>query len=143
MSKYNEDAATVHEVSKFCWLCGRTQSYRPIWFHGPYYLQIAHIASGGGRAFRVNDRRAVGLLCTICHHLHVSDADRLPTMQVGKHKYPTIDERHTLYLKKAFDPEHYDPEWLASIWIGNVPKPAPPHEFWRKSMLKHTGIALH
>lgn len=138
----NGDAGTVHEATGFCWLCGRTPSLRPEGFHSPYYLQVAHIASGGGRAVRANDRRAVGLLCSLCHLVHVSDSDRLQAMNVGGQDYPTIDERHTIFLKGVMDEEYYDLEYLSTIWIGNLPEPEPPPAFWSSQLYKRTGILL-
>lgn len=126
----------------FCWLSGWTQSFRPADWHGPTKLQIAHIASGAGRAVRVDDRRAVISLSPLCHMLHVSSSDRLKTMTIGKFIYPTIDERHTLYLKKVFDEEYYDEDYLQSIWIGKLPEPERPPERWCKEIFDNQGVLL-
>lgn len=63
-------------------------------------------------------------------------------MLIGNRRFPTIDERHTLYLKQFFDPEFYDTEWLAKIWIGNLPEPTKPDVYWTSQVYKHTGILL-
>lgn len=126
----------------FCWLSGWTPSFRPKNWHGPTALQVAHIASGGGRAVRVDDRRAVISLSPLCHMLHVSNSEGLPEMSINGVVYPTIDERHTLFLKKVFDPEFYDENYLSSIWIGKLPTPEKPPSRWREELLNNQGIFL-
>ena len=126
----------------FCWLSGVTESVRPHNYFGPWKLQIAHIASGGGRAFRTEDRRAVVLLSPIAHDCHVSNSDRLPNKSIGGVLYPTIDERHTLYIKKFFDKEFYDEDYLNSIWIGILPQPERPPEYWCEQLATNQGIFL-
>lgn len=126
----------------FCWLSGWTASYKPKEWDGPTKLQVAHIASGAGKALRADDRRAVIICSPLCHSLHVSNSDRLPNMKIGRVVYPTFDERHSLFLKKVFDPDFYDPEYLQSIWIGKLPTPEPPPQRWCKEMLNNQGILL-
>ncbi len=141
-----EERGDSHQVlrpgRRFCWLSGWTPSYRPTDWHGPTQLQVAHIASGAGKAVRVDDRRAVIVLSPLCHSLHVSNSDKLNKMKIGRYLYPTIDERHSLFLKKMFDPEYYDLEYLQSIWIGKLPTPEPPPERWCKELLNNQGILL-
>ena len=91
---------------------------------------------------RVDDRRAVIVLHPLTHQLHVSDSTRLCNMNISNIVYPTFDERHTLYLKRVFDPEYYDPEFLQSIWIGKLPNPEPPPERWCREILNNQGILL-
>lgn len=126
----------------FCWLSGVTESVRPDGYYGPWKMQIAHIASGGARAVRTHDRRAVVLLSPIAHECHVSDADRLPTKNIGGIDFPTIDERHTLFIKKFFDAEYYDRDYLQSIWIGVLPAAERPPPFWCDQLAKNQGIFL-
>ena len=135
------DARTIKTANKnFCWLSGWGEFQSPIDWYGPWYLQIAHIASGSGVARRVDDRRAVILLSPICHMVHVSNADRHDSMVINGKRYPPIDERHTLYMKRELDPDCYSPEYLAQIWIGRVPEPEKPHDFWCERYLESTGI---
>lgn len=141
MKTPRSDAADVFQPGmRFCWLSGWGWNYRPNGWYGPNGLQIAHIASGGGSAVRVNDRRAVISLSPLAHALHVSDADALPEMDFGGKKYPTIDERHSLYLKEQIDPEYYDLEFLRHYWIGEIPEPEPPPEAWRTLLLDNQGV---
>ena len=127
---------------RFCWLGGDTPSVRPVFWHGPWMLHVAHIASGRGKAVRVDDRRAVTLLSPLAHDVHVSNSDRFKFRVIGGQKIPTIDERHTLYIKQKFDPEYYDPDFLQSIWVGKLPEPEPPCEWWQERMLQNQGITL-
>ena len=143
MDKPRNDSFSVHECGRnFCWISGWNHGFRPKNWHGPWHLQVAHIASGQGRARRVCDRRAVTLLCPLVHDLHVSNSDRFPRKTIGGISYPTIDERHTLWIKQRMDPEYYAPEWLAQYWIGELPQPERPPERWMQELLRHTGIML-
>lgn len=89
-----------------CWYCGRRcgdwQSDKPAWWHGPWTLHRAHVASHPRRA----DRRAVVLLCPICHGL--THGDRYP--QLPDAVAPTLAE--LLWLKRTRDPGWYDRAWL-------------------------------
>lgn len=105
-------------------------------------MEIAHIASGQGRARRVNDRRAVVLLCPLAHRCHVSDSDKYPMLNINGEWLPTIDERHTLFVKKVFDADYYDIDFLKTIWIGNPPEPERPPEYWCEKMYRHQGFML-
>ena len=101
---------------------------------------MAHIASGQGRARRVDDRRAVVVLCPLVHRVHVSDSDAHPEMHVAGQLLPTIDERHTLWVKRAFDPEWYDEEFLSTVWVGNLPEPQRPPEYWMRQLFTNQGV---
>lgn len=125
-----------------CWISGITQSCRPEGWYADWWMQVAHIASGQGAARRVDDRRAVILLCPLVHDLHVTDADKFPSKWIIGKEWPTIDERHTLYVKRFFDERFYDREFLSTIWIGNVPEPKRPPDFWCEMMLRNQGVML-
>jgi len=141
MITQNHDSHTIKEPGKlFCWLCGITGNVRPQGWYGEWWLQIAHIASGGGKAIRIDDRRAVILACPRCHDCHVSNSDRFPSKTICGKEYPTVDERHFLWVKRDVDPESYDPGFLQSFWIGNLPEPERPPEFWCVEYLKATGV---
>lgn len=125
---------------QFCWLSGYSDSKRPEGWNAPWWLQVAHIASGGGRARRTDDIRSVILMCPLAHSCHVSDSDRHPEMTINGKKYPTIDERHSLYLKKRYDFQNFDLDYLKTIWIGIPPEPECPPDFWCRLLLKNRGI---
>lgn len=126
----------------FCWLSGMTPSVRPENWHGGWGLELAHIASGAGRATRTDSAKAVVLLCSLAHRLHVSDADRLPTMHIAGREWPTIDERHTIWIKQKIDVENFDHAYLRSIWIGEPAEPEPPPKYWRDMFFNNTGMML-
>ena len=79
------------------------------------------------------------VLSPLCHQLHVSDSDKHPEMTINGVTYPTIDERATLYLKQWFDSEFYNRDYLQTIWIGKVPEPKRPPEFWCKMLFENQG----
>jgi len=133
----NQDSQTAREKN-FCWLSG--MQVAPENWHGPWHLQIAHIASGSGVALRVDDRRAVIMLSPLAHQLHVSDASRVSEMTIGGVVYPTIDERHTIWIKKKVDPEYYDRAFLHGIWIGRPPEAERPPDYWCEAFYNNTGI---
>ena len=124
----------------FCWLSGATPSVRPENWGAPWGLEIAHIASGGGRARRVDDARAVVLLSSLAHRCHVSDSELHPTMNFCGKDYPTIDERHTLWIKRSVDPKRYDVDFLKTVWIGIPPDPVKPPNFWNEMFHMNTGV---
>lgn len=126
----------------FCWISGWTPNYRPPDWHAATTLQVAHVASGQGRALRVDDRRAVVVLSPLVHDLHVSCSDKMSSKVIGRFRYPTIDERHTLWIKRYFDPEFYDPDFLQRYWHGKLPQPERPPERWLQEMQKNQGILL-
>ena len=123
-------------------MCGATPSVRPENWFAEYRLEVAHIASGQGRAVRVDDRRAVILACSRCHRLHVSDSDRHGKMFVAGNEYDTFDERHTLFVKRYFDKHYYDIEFLGHYWHGAVPSPETPPKFFVESLRRNQGFFL-
>lgn len=138
----NNDAAEVKSIKgrRFCWLSGHTASAKPEGWFAPFGLEVAHIASGQGDALRVNDRRAVTVLCSLCHRLHVNHAGG--TMTINGVEYPTIDARHTLWIKAQMDPKFYDRSFLAKYWVGTLPDPERPPEFFLDQLAKHQGLLL-
>lgn len=127
---------------RFCWLSGLTESARPDGWWAPWFLHVAHIASGAGVARRVDDARAVILLCPLAHQCHVSNSNLLTSMSINGVEWPTIDERHTLWLKKQLDPDNYDESYLQTIWISALPTPERPPEAWMRMLHRNTGILI-
>jgi len=119
-----------------------TQSARPNDWWSPWGLEVAHIASGGGDARRVDDRRAVGVLCSLAHRCHVSNSGRHKKMTINGVEYDCFDSRHMLYLKQRFDVRYYDRGFLSTVWIGSVPEPVRPPESWMEMLFKNQGILL-
>lgn len=126
--------------NNFCWLTGMVGP--PEWWCAPWWLHVAHIASGTAKAVRVNDRRAVVLLSPLAHQAHVSVGSSTMSVNLYGREFPTITERHTLFLKQTFDPEYYDERFLQSIWIGRLPSPEMPPPFWRELLFNNIGAVI-
>jgi hypothetical protein len=101
-----------------CWCCGWPIEDDQLWH---VKLDIAHIIGGNGR--RVEDRRAIVLLCQYpCHQLAHG-----ATVRVNGLVLPKLTLGNLLWLKRERDKEHYDPDWLASLWHGKtLPDPERP-----------------
>jgi hypothetical protein len=91
---------------------------------------------------RVNDRRAVVLLCPLVHECHVADASRIQDKKIGGRSYPTVDASHLIWIKQIMDAAYYDPEFIKTIWTGLPPEPQRPPAFWMNMLFENTGIAL-
>lgn len=115
---------------------------RPNNWYGDWWLQVAHLSSGSGAMFRVNDRRAVVLLCPLAHECHVHDRVAIPTKRINGKEYPTVDAANLMWIKQIMDPNFYDPEFVTRIWTGTPPEPAKPHSFWLNMLFENTGLSL-
>ena len=75
-------------------------------------LENAHIVGGHGRRA---DRRAIVRLCMVHHKLF--DGERIAHYdQAGKRKQlKPMDIHEIMWLKKHFDPKHYDVEFIMSL----------------------------
>ena len=86
---------------RYCWACrGRR---KPEWWHAPWNpVERAHIVNKP----RVEDRRAVVLLCPLCHNAldqRVKYAnDNRPQLTVG----------NAVWLKIEYDPQYFDLDFL-------------------------------
>lgn len=89
-------------VNPWCWCCGSETA-----------LERAHLMAGGGKGLRVEDRRAVNLLCPSCHRVH-------------QHSGPQLSNAHMLWLKRERDPGYWDPSFISWFWIGIPPEPVEP-----------------
>lgn len=107
----------------YCWLCGRQQWQRPEWWGAPFFIERAHVVNSP----RVEDRRAVILLCSLCHQIshgeHFADLKPLP---------PKIKVAHMLWLKHHFDKEFYDRAWLQRHSVRILPRLLIPRQYYRK-----------
>ena len=142
MTEIRNDAASVKQHKcRFCWACGRTPNSPPEGWFAPFGLEVAHIASGQGDALRIDDRRAVTLLCSRCHKLHVNHAGG--TMSINGVDYPTIDARLTLWFKYKMDRKYYDRKFLAEFWVATLPIPEKPPSFFLEELAKNQGLFLY
>lgn len=91
---------------------------------------------------REDDRRGVNCLCPLLHQLHVVDCERTPTMKINGNEFPTIDNANMIWIKKEFDPEFYDIEYITRIWACNPPEPKPLHNHWLQSLRDSIGLRV-
>jgi hypothetical protein len=138
------DAGSIRDIAgrRFCWLTGLTKGTRPKNWYGDWWLQVAHISSGSGAMHRVNDRRAVVLLCPLAHECHVHDRVAIPTKHINGREYPTIDAANLMWIKQIMDHAYYDRDYLRHIWTGMPPEPARPSNFWLNMLFENTGMSL-
>lgn len=98
----------------WCWYCGRGLDHKPQSWFGPWLIERAHIANNP----RMKDRRVVILLCSWCHRVQHGEQLVLLGM-VGQAIAPTVPKM--LALKKVFDPDYYDRDYIAKCCIGKLP----------------------
>lgn len=84
--------ATFANENPFCWLCEHTAG-----------LEIHHIC--GRRGKDQHDLRNLFRICSHCHRLFHDGSATERTITLG----------HILYAKRFYDPQHYDPAYLASL----------------------------
>lgn len=125
------------EGLQFCWATGLTRP--PYGWGGPWFLQIAHLGAGSGSMRRVDDIRAVVLLCPLAHELH---SVRQGTKRINGVEYPRLTNENVLFIKKWFDPDNYDSGFIEKHWRGRVPCPTAPHEWFRQQLLDNAGVRL-
>lgn len=104
----------------YCFACGRDQWQKPLWYHAYWRLERAHIAAGRSKMLRIEDRRAIVVLCPICHRAHGTNGGA-PRVICGI-LVPCLSNGAALFLKRLRDPFWWDPEWLESHWIGRLPE---------------------
>lgn len=138
------DASSIRLVERkqFCWMSGYTNNFKPKWWSSPWFLHISHIMAGSGQAIRLDDRRAVVLLCPFAHDLHVANAQRLPKKKIGGVYYPTFDASHLLWIKRFFDKDYYDVKFLEEMWNHTLPHPTKPDSFWIELLRANKGLRL-
>lgn len=110
-----------------CWRCGwdaRTFRWRD-WMLNRF--EAAHILRGCNR---VHDRRVLVFLCNGCHRLEHGERVK----PAGMNCYlPGITLANMLWLKREYDPEFYDLEFLRQTSIRkDLPEPAEP-EYWEEN----------
>lgn len=125
------------EVLWHCWSCGRGETEQHQDWHAPWYLQLAHLRSGGG--MRAQTRKAVNVLCPMCHELHLHRGGSWRTKRINGVLYPTLSDAAMLWLKSIRDAEHYDPEYVGKLWIGNLPEPEEPSAFFLDQYRRRHG----
>lgn len=95
----------------FCWQCGwREGRFDTGFWH--VKLDVAHVVGGSGR--RKKDRRAIVRLCQFpCHRLAHGDVIRHNGLEL-----PKLTMANLLWLKREYDPDYFDPFYIARIQVG-------------------------
>ena len=99
----------------WCWACGRGEYDPPPGWFAPWHIERAHIFRGWAR---VDDVKAIVLLCSLCHKTSHREQVILDGME---NPLPRLWPEHLLDLKRRFDPENYDREWLKTRCLGKLP----------------------
>ena len=113
-----------------CWACGRTErwNHQPQFWYAPWFLHRAHVVS----ITRVEDVRAVVILCPLCHG-----------MAHGNHyvefaHVPRLTTANLLWLKLKYDPTRYDRTFLQRYCLGKLPRAQQLPLWYDNEWLKHS-----
>jgi len=87
---------------------------------------------------RIHDRRAVVLLCPLCHACHRHEWTEPIT--ICHLEIPPLTDAAVLWLKRQMDPMHWDPDAIATWWLGTVPEPEQPNEWYMDEYLLRRGL---
>lgn len=99
-----------------CWACGRGAWEAPEGWGAPWLIERAHIVTQP----RAEDRRAVVMICSLCHRLHHGEAVVLDGQSVS---LPGLTIPQMLWLKREHDRGWYDLGFLAKHHVGVLPGP--------------------
>lgn len=122
----------------WCWACGRGQIEQPDNWNATWILNRAHLSAGSGGALRIESREHVNLLCPLCHSLH---RHRPTQIKFGYVSYPALTDANMIWLKMTRDPQFYNPQQIATAWIGIPPDPEQPHDYFMEQYeLRHGGV---
>jgi len=109
----------IADTGGVCWRCGRTARDRPAWWGYPYWgPERAHI--DGCNHPRKNDRRACVILDSLCHRIQHGDRFTYDLTSGGRFPLCTqtpLELDQLLFMKLNFDPDYFDPEFLAACSI--------------------------
>lgn len=117
----------------WCWACGRGPHDKPLDWFAPWFIERSHIVN----KTRSEDRRAIVLLCGLCHR-------RAHGQQVVSRelvRWPRLERRHLLWLKSRFDPEFFDREFLQAHCIGRLPRAVKPPAQYLRDYLIRRGVS--
>lgn len=120
----------------WCWACGRGDREQPPWWHAPWFLQRHHIV----RSPRVEDRRAVILLCPACHGRIHGELYREPEVSMLRSPWGgALTLPAQLWIKRTRDPDYYERAFLAQHHLGKLPPARPPFGEYRRDYCKRRG----
>ena len=127
-AKVYYDEMIIMTGYSWCWACGHDERQCPKDWYAPFYLEKAHLGHGSGVMFRQEVRRAVNILCAKCHLLHTP----LNPVRVSGEFYEPLTSGNMLWLKRLYDPEWYDLEYLAAAFIQTLPLPEPLPDYYNQ-----------
>jgi hypothetical protein len=113
------DLFLVSTAYPWCWWCGRGFEHAHE-FEEQMIVERAHVVSKR----RLKDRRVAVLLCSHCHRMEHTGSWPVS----GGDAVAQITLPCKLWLKRAFDPDWYDEELLASASVQRLPEPEAPPE---------------
>jgi len=101
----------VKEMGGHCYRCGRQRLQGPAWWHAEFLIERAHIVNKPRR----EDRRAIILLCSLCHR--IQHGDRFVQCPLKP-----LSMEVMLAMKAEYDPEYFDMEWLQKHSVQRLPE---------------------
>lgn len=112
---------TDHETP-WCWACGRGGEWwdKPADWFADWWIERSHIV----HCPRIIDRRLVVLLCSLCHQSGFHR--RRVVTKERPLNWPMLIVDHLLWLKKTFDPEYYDREFIKQFSVQRLPRAVKP-----------------
>lgn len=122
----------------WCWACGRGAAieHQPVGWYAPWIVERAHIA----RHPRREDRRAVVLLCPLCHK-GGNHAERI-VVNGTRYDRPRLELVHLLWLKLHFDRAFYDKQFLKLNSIRELPIARKPPLFYLREYARRRGSVI-
>lgn len=112
----------------WCWYCGRGAMDGPF---QPFLIERAHIVNKP----RVEDVRAVMLLCSLCHRRQHGAIIVSPKIEPFKE----LTLQNMLWLKKYHDPDNYDRQWLQDHHDSLLPQAARPSKYFEQHYKARRG----
>jgi hypothetical protein len=100
-----------------CQACGATR--RLPGYYAPWFIERAHIVNKP----RICDRRAVVLLCSVCHKFQHGE-------RLSGFLRPKLQLEHLLAIKFTCDPDYYDHEFLQRYSVRILPDPLELPDFY-------------
>ena len=114
------DTKSIHNDFDFCFCCGFPRTRRL-----DRKLEAAHLCKQSMGMKRPDDRRAVVLLCAMCH-VRQENPTPEPVMVSGQ-MLPPITGGNMVWLKRQFDPQFFDLTYIDELFgTRNMGKIAPP-----------------
>lgn len=110
-NEYNKFGVAIRTAGiGYCWACGADNGNKPRTWHGPWFMQRAHIVNKP----RIKDRRVVLCLCPHCHFVF-DDASAKSRITLA----------NAIWLKWVHDPKFFDYDLMQNCSVKKLPNPDP------------------